>query len=103
MSGDAARISFLMSEHFEELMFDCRKQHAVPMVEGQRSHECERGTQECVRHAWMKLKSSLYETTEVEVDAVVFRGSGGRDLLIPTRPGGAAGENQEGGWNHGPI
>src|ERR1700722_6284961 len=29
------------------------KQHAVPMVrhlEGQRSHECERGTHECARH-----------------------------------------------------
>jgi hypothetical protein len=29
-------------------MFDCHKQHAK--LEGQRSHECERGTQECVRH-----------------------------------------------------
>jgi hypothetical protein len=29
-------------------MFGCHKQRAV--LEGQRSHECERGTQECVRH-----------------------------------------------------
>jgi hypothetical protein len=42
-----------LREHFKGLMFDCHKQHAVPMdanLEGQRSHECERGTHECVRH-----------------------------------------------------
>jgi len=40
-----------MSENFERL--NCHKQYAVPTVrhlEGWRSHECERGTQECVRH-----------------------------------------------------
>jgi hypothetical protein len=37
-----------MREHFKEPMFDCDKQHAK--LEGQRSHEWERGTQECVRH-----------------------------------------------------
>jgi hypothetical protein len=34
-------------------MFDRHEQHAVPMVRQsrrQRSQECERGTQECVRH-----------------------------------------------------
>jgi hypothetical protein len=34
-------------------MFDWQKQLAAPMcgnLEGQRSHECERGTHECVRH-----------------------------------------------------
>jgi hypothetical protein len=34
-------------------MFGCHKRHAVAWYanpEGQRSHECERGTQECVRH-----------------------------------------------------
>ena len=40
-------LSFLMSEHFKGLMFDFHKQ---ANLEGQRSQECERGTQECVRH-----------------------------------------------------
>jgi hypothetical protein len=35
-----------MSEQFKGRMFDCHKQH----LESERSHECERGTQECVRH-----------------------------------------------------
>jgi hypothetical protein len=39
-------LSFFMSEHFKGLMFDCHQQRALP----KRSHECERGTQECVRH-----------------------------------------------------
>jgi serine/threonine protein kinase len=41
-------VSFFMGEHFKGLMFDCHKGYAN--LEGQRSHECERGTHECVRH-----------------------------------------------------
>jgi hypothetical protein len=44
----------------------------------------------------------LFETTKVEVDAAVFRGSR-RDVRNPARPGGVAREDQEGGWYHGPI
>jgi hypothetical protein len=43
-----------MSEAFKGLMFDCHKQYTN--LEGQRSHECERGTQECVRHNDSKTK-----------------------------------------------
>jgi len=39
--------SNFMREHFKGLMFDC---HKYCKLKGQRSHECERGTQECVRH-----------------------------------------------------
>ena len=45
----------------------------------------------------------LFETTKVEVDAAVFRGSRRRDVRNPARPGGGAREDQEGGWYHGPI
>jgi hypothetical protein len=45
----------------------------------------------------------LFETTKVEVDAAVFRGSRRRDVRNPARPGGAAREDQEGGWYHSPI
>src|ERR1700730_6498360 len=45
----------------------------------------------------------LFETTKVEMDAAVFRGSRCRDVRNPARPGGAARENQEGGWYHSPI
>jgi hypothetical protein len=45
----------------------------------------------------------LYETTKVEVDAAVFRGSRRRDVRNAARPGGAAREEQEGGWYHSPV
>jgi hypothetical protein len=35
-------------------MFDCHKQHA------KRSHECERGTQECVRHNGLNTLPGAY-------------------------------------------
>ena len=54
-----------------------------------------------------KYGASLYETTNVEVDAVVFRGSRRRDVRDifrnPARPGGTAGEDQEGSRRHSPV
>jgi hypothetical protein len=44
-----------------------------------------------------------FETTKVEVVAAVFRGSCRRDVRNPARPGGAAREDQEGGWYHSPV
>src|ERR1700680_1087669 len=60
--------------------------------------------------SWLKLKlpspkhgGFLYETTKVEADAVVFRGSRCRDVRNSASPGGVAGEGQAGGWYHSPI
>jgi hypothetical protein len=50
---ECARPLSFAREHFKERMFDFQKQRASPKVrqsESQRSHECERGTQECVRY-----------------------------------------------------
>jgi hypothetical protein len=42
-------LSFFMSEHFEGAASIMPRQLCANL-ERQRSHECERGTQECVRH-----------------------------------------------------
>ena len=51
---------------------------------------------------YSETRRLLYETTKVNDDAAVFRGSR-RNVRNPARPGGITREDQEGGWHHSPI